>query len=81
MPILITMDLISEITGFPKDGADPSQYFRGRDNYKRLAARLKETYDLQRGSREYCINSIIERVVRIGAWILASKIVTKNHPV
>ena len=42
MPIVITVDLISEITGLPKDGVEPSQYFRGRDNDKRLAARLKE---------------------------------------
>ena len=47
---LVTMivSLISNIMGLPKDGLDPSHYFRGKDNDKRLAARLKKRYGLQR---------------------------------
>ena len=41
-PVAIMVDLISEITGLPKDGPDPSQYFKGKDNDKRLAVRLKK---------------------------------------
>ena len=80
-PITLIVDLNSEITGLPKDGEDPSQNFKGRDNDKCLAAWLKERYDLQRDGRSYHINSINEQEVHIGACILESKIVWKNHPV
>ena len=45
-PIVITVELISDITRLRKDGLDPSQYFKGRDNDKWLATQLKERYDL-----------------------------------
>ena len=77
-PIVIMVDLISEITGFPKDGPDPSQYFKGRDNDKRLAARLKEKYDLQCDDIAYRIENINDRTMRIGAHILATKIFRNN---
>ena len=35
--VAIEVDLISDIRRFPNDGPDPSQYFKGRDNDKRLA--------------------------------------------
>ena len=57
-PITLMMDLISEITGLPKDGEDPLQYSKGRDNDKRLAAGLKEWYDLKHDGRAYRIDSI-----------------------
>ena len=78
-PITLTVDFISEIMGLLKDGPNPSQYFKGRDNDKRLKARLKERYDLQRDGRAYHIDSINDIGVRIGARILASKIVRKNR--
>ena len=37
----ITINLISQIIDIPKVGVDPSQYFRGKDNNKKLAAILK----------------------------------------
>ena len=40
------VDLISDIMVFPKDGPDPSQYFRGKDNDKRLTARLNQRFKL-----------------------------------
>ena len=66
-PITLTVDLISKIMGLPKDGEDPSQNFKGRDNDKCLATWLKERYDLQRDGRSYHINSINDRMVHIGA--------------
>ena len=78
---MIMVDLISEITRLPKDAPDPSQYFKGRDNDKRFAAQLKERYDLQRDGRAYHIDNINNRMMHIGAWILASKIVRNNCPV
>ena len=44
--IEVTVDLIEEITGLPKDGVDPLQDFKDRDNDKRLVAWLKLKYDL-----------------------------------
>ena len=75
---MITVDLISEIMGLPMDGPDPSQYFKGRDNDKRLAVRLKERYDFQHDGRAYHIDNINNRTICFGARILASKIVRNN---
>ena len=80
-PITLTVYFISEIMGLPKDGPDPSQYLKGRDNDKRLKARLKERYDLQCDGRAYHIDIINDRVVCIGAQILESNIIRKNHPI
>ena len=62
-PIEVMVDLIAEITGLPKDGLDPSQYFKGRDNDKQLATQLKERYDLQYDGRAYRIDNINDRTV------------------
>ena len=75
------MELISGITGLPKDGPYPSQYIRGKDNEKKLEINIKKHYRLECDRRAYRIDSINDRVVRIGARILASKVVRKNHPV
>ena len=77
----ITVDLILEITALKKDGIDPLQYFKGRDNDKRLAMRLKERYNFQRDGKAYRIEKINEQAMCIGACILASKIVWKNRSV
>ena len=39
---LVMVNIISQITDLPKAGVDPSQYFIGKYNEKRLAARLKK---------------------------------------
>ena len=44
--VVVMVALISYITGIPKDGLDPLQYFRGRDNDKRFVAKLKKRYGL-----------------------------------
>ena len=41
-PILVTIDLIMSIMGFPKVREDPTQYICGRDTDKKLAKQLKE---------------------------------------
>ena len=74
-PVVITVDLISDITGSPKDGPDPSQYFKGRDNDKRLVAQLKQRYDLQHDGMVYHIEIINDGTIRIAERILASKII------
>ena len=45
-PIVVTVDMISEIMGLLKAREDPAQYLRGRDNDKKLAQQLKERYGL-----------------------------------
>ena len=80
-PLTIIVDLISDITRLPKDGPHPSKYFKGMDNDKWFAAWLKMKYDLQRDGRVYRTNNINDRVVRISARILVSKIVRKNGPI
>ena len=77
-PVAIIVALISKIMGLPKDGPDPSQYFRGRDNDKRLSTRLKKRYGLNRDGWAYHINNINDHTVCINTRILASKVVWKN---
>ena len=36
-PVLVTVELISQLTRFPMKGDDPSQYFCGKDNDTILA--------------------------------------------
>ena len=80
-PITLMVDLIFEITGLPKNGEDPFQYLKGRDNDKCLVARLKEWYNLQCDGRAYHIDSINNRAVRISAQILETNIFKKNIPI
>ena len=42
----VTVGLISEITGLPKDEPDSSQYICSKDNDQKLAMTLKKQYDL-----------------------------------
>ena len=46
-PVKVTMGMISEIMGLSKDGQDPSQYFHGKDNEKKLVATLMNRYALE----------------------------------
>ena len=57
----ITVDLISYITGFHKEGIDPYQYFRGKDNDKKLDARLKNRYDVVHDKIAYIIRTFNEK--------------------
>ena len=78
MKMHVTIDMISHITGLPKAGVDPSQYFREKDNDKRLASKLKNKYDIVWDKQEYVINTINDREVPIIAKLLAIKIVRIN---
>ena len=53
--VLVTVELISQITGMPMAGADPSQYFHSKDNEKRLVTKLKKKYDFIRDKQAYVI--------------------------
>ena len=45
----ITIDLIHRITRLSKTGADPTTHFMGKDQDKKLVARLIMKYNLTRG--------------------------------
>ena len=61
--------------GLPKEGSNPSQYFWGKDNDKKLVVKLKKIYNLKCNGHAYIVENINEQVVRIAAKILASKLV------
>ena len=65
--------------GFSMKGGNLSQYFHGKFNNKRLAARLKNKYDVVRDKRAYVIRKITDRVVRVTTNMLAMKMVRKNR--
>ena len=73
--IPITVDMISQIPGFPKAWVDPSQYFRGKVNDKKLLARLKKKYNVIAKKRAYFIDTITDQGVCIATKLLAVKIV------
>ena len=74
------MAIISDIIGFPKDGPDPSQYFKGRENDRKLVDRMKKKYGLKCDGRVYHDDRINDTVVRIGVRILDTNIVRMNIP-
>ena len=49
----ITIDLIHWITGLSKTGIDPTAHFVGKDQDKKLAARLIKMYNLTRRGWAY----------------------------
>ena len=75
-------DLIAIITGFPKVGVEPTQFFIGKEKDKHLATKMKEKYSLVRDKRGFDIASIYEQVVRFATKELSIKILRKmrsNH--
>ena len=67
--VLDNMELISQITGFPMQGLDQSQYFHSNDNDKRLAAKLKQKYGVDRDNNAYVFNTINDREFHIAGNI------------
>ena len=49
----ITIDLIHQITGLSKTGADPAAHFVRKDQDKKMAAWLIKKYNLTRGGQAY----------------------------
>ena len=44
-------------------GPDPSQYFRDKDSDKRLVAKLKNKYGMDRENRAYVVDTINDHAV------------------
>ena len=57
-PVVIMVDLISNIMWLPKDGPSPSHYLKAWANDKRLAEILNKKYDLQHHGKAYRIDRI-----------------------
>ena len=78
--VTVTMEIISEITGFPKDGLEPSHYFKGKRNDKILDARIKNKYVLQHDGWVYHVDIINDLTICIGARVFGSKTMRMNRP-
>ena len=57
----ITIDRIHQIIGLSKNGADPAVHFVGKDQDKKLVARLIKKYNLMRGGQEYDVAQIEDK--------------------
>ena len=74
----VTIELISQFTGVPKKGPNPSQYFWGKDNNKKVEVNLNNIYKLQHDRCAYVVHIINEKDVCITTRILTSKVGIKN---
>ena len=71
--------LIRRITALPCKGLDPTKAFVGKDQDKKLTAKMKQDYGLTKGTGGYSISSIKDKIVRFSTHILAKKIMRKCH--
>jgi hypothetical protein len=79
----ITVDLapIHQITGLIVKGPDPQQFYLGKASNCSLAQCIKEAYgEDEKGKRGYKVASIQDGVMCLAFQLIASNIVTKNHP-
>ena len=49
------IDFIHRITSLSKNGSDPTTHFVGKDQDRKLAAKLIKKYNLTRGGRAYYV--------------------------
>ena len=59
-----TIDLIHQIIGLSKNGADPMTHFMGKDHDKKLTTWLIKKYKLTRGGRAYDAAQIEDKPLR-----------------
>ena len=76
----VTVKLISQITRYPMQGHDPSQYFCDKDNDNPLVSKMKKKYGMDHDKREYVFDTINYRTVWVVAKNFPIKLVRKNHP-
>ena len=76
--IPIVVDLISYIVGLPKAGVNLSQYFRGKDNDKKLATKMQNKYGVVKDKRAYVIDTIKWQIIIIATKLMTVKIVQKK---
>jgi hypothetical protein len=61
-PVLINVDLITEITGLPTDGEKPEKYLEDKTKVKSISDEIKVKYGVERGNRGIRINDINDPV-------------------
>jgi hypothetical protein len=76
-PILITIDIISQITGLPIRGMDPTLVLDDKSKEKSLVEEMKKMYGTSRGTRGIIIKWINNVATQLGAKILAYKLLRK----
>ena len=68
------------ITGLPKYGVDPTQFFVGKEKDRELANQMKEKYNMMKKKRVYDVVSINNNGVCFITKSLASKFLRKCWP-
>lgn len=58
------IDLIHQITGSSKIGADPTTHFVEKDQDRKIATKLINKYNLTRGGRAYDVTQIEDKALR-----------------
>ena len=76
----ITIDLIHQITGLSKIGADLATHFVGKDQDIKLAVRLIRKYSLTRGGQAYGATQIEVKSLRFTVQLLAGRVLQKCRP-
>jgi hypothetical protein len=75
--VSIDVELITNITGFPTQGMDPTQFLDDKAREKALAEDMKKKYGTDRGTRGIIIKRINDAATQLGAKILACKLLRK----
>jgi hypothetical protein len=76
-PVPITIELISQITGLPIWGMDPTLILDDKYKEKALAEEMKKKYGTSRGTRGIMIKQINNAATQLGAKILTYKLFRK----
>jgi hypothetical protein len=76
-PILITFELITQITRLPSHGMDPVLILECKSKEKALVEEMKKKYGTARGTRGIIIKQINNAVTQLGTNILACKLLRK----
>jgi hypothetical protein len=78
-PVLITFELITQITGLPIRGMDPALILDDKSKEKTLAEEMKNKYSTARGTRGIIIKWINNIDTQLGINNLACKLLRKCH--
>jgi len=76
-PFPITIDIIAQIIGLPIQGMDPTLVLDDKSKEKELAEEMKKKYGTARGMRGIIIKWIKNVATKLGAKILACKLLRK----
>jgi hypothetical protein len=76
-PVPITVELIAQITGLPRQGMDPALILDDKSKEKVLTEEMKKKYGTARGTRGIIIKWINNAATQLGTNILACKLLRK----